>query len=168
MARFRAWRRFTRRQGESGGPTSGLRGHPETPFASGDPNTGRPTSPETPFAERRQAAGAGRSRTAEARSPIGIRASARGSVRRSFGEEHPQPGGFWPGGRSFRRPSSQNSSGQEPQSRPSLAAQAGHWPQPARAWRIWARMVCSAGEACEGSPLPPTAAHVPSENWYRP
>src|SRR5690625_2415138 len=54
------------------------------------------------------------------------------------------------------------------QRRPSWAEQAGHWPQPARAWSIWARLVCSAGEAWEGRPLPPTACQVCTENWYRP
>src|SRR5699024_12555607 len=52
--------------------------------------------------------------------------------------------------------------------RPRLAEQAGHWPQPERSWSICARRVCSAGEAWEGSPLPPTDCQVATENWYRP
>src|SRR6478736_1891750 len=46
--------------------------------------------------------------------------------------------------------------------------QTGHWPAPERLYSICARAVCSSAEACEGSPEPPTAFHVATENWYSP
>lgn len=54
------------------------------------------------------------------------------------------------------------------QSRPSLAAQPGHWPQPDWAWSFCARRVCSAAEFSDGRPEPPIACQVSAENWYRP
>ena len=41
-----------------------------------------------------------------------------------------------------------------------LRPQTGHWPGPDCSYSIAARMSCSASGACEGSPLPPIAAHV--------
>ena len=38
-----------------------------------------------------------------------------------------------------------------------LGQQPGHWPQPARAWRIWPRLICSALLAWCGYPAPPTS-----------
>ena len=54
------------------------------------------------------------------------------------------------------------------QRRPSFLLQAGHWPQPERAWSVWARIVCSSADACDGRPEPPMAFQVCAENWYRP
>lgn len=48
------------------------------------------------------------------------------------------------------------------------AEQTGHWPGPARSYRILARMSCSASDAAAGSPDPPTASQVAGENWYLP
>ena len=54
------------------------------------------------------------------------------------------------------------------QRRPSFLVHAGHWPQPDRAWSIWARIVCSSADASDGRPEPPMALQVLAENWYRP
>ena len=51
---------------------------------------------------------------------------------------------------------------------PDYWLQTGHWPGPERAYRIAARLSCSASEAAAGSPLPPTDCQVPVLNWYLP
>src|SRR5215212_7341939 len=48
------------------------------------------------------------------------------------------------------------------------APQTGHWLGPVRAYRIAARLSCSASGAAAGSPWPPTDAQVPMSNWYLP
>ena len=43
--------------------------------------------------------------------------------------------------------------------------QAGHWPQPLRAWSFWAAWSCTAGEAFDGSPGKPSPCQVDRLNW---